>query len=76
MHRLCEKSTEVSSPRKRGSIPCKHELDSHFRGNDNIGDVGFHTVWQFGNEVKLDTAKSPGISSLVIVSKSLYISYN
>ena len=26
--RLCEKSTKVSSPRKRGSIPCEHKLDS------------------------------------------------
>ena len=26
--RLCEKTTEVSSPRKRGSIPFEHKLDS------------------------------------------------
>jgi hypothetical protein len=42
--RLCEKSTEVSSPRKRGSKPCEHKLDSHFRGNDKTGGIGFYTV--------------------------------
>ncbi len=42
--RLCEKSNEVSSPRKRGSKPCEHKLDSHFRGNDETGGIGFHTV--------------------------------
>ena len=42
--RLCEKSNEVSSPRKRGSKPCEHKLDSYFRGNDKTGGIGFHTV--------------------------------
>jgi hypothetical protein len=46
--RLCEKSIEVSSPRKRGSIPYEHKLDSrrvesstHFRGNDKTGALVF-----------------------------------
>ena len=49
--RLGEKPTEVSSPRKRGSIPCEHKLDSrrvesstHFRGNDKTGSIDFYTV--------------------------------
>ena len=49
--RVCEKFTEVSSPRKRGSKPCEHKLDSrrvesstHFRGNDKTVGIGFYTV--------------------------------
>ena len=49
--RLCEKSTEASSLRKRGSKLCEHKLDSrrvesstHFRGNDKTGGIGFYTV--------------------------------
>ena len=38
------RSNEVSSPRKRGSKPCEHKLDSHFRGNDKTGGIGFHIV--------------------------------